>query len=193
MTMAASPFTIPRISNRSAATLPLARGPRRCRKPRARVPARQVSVMSSISIPSPAASWRIEVPQAMLSTPGWNRIGISSSWLAEPHHVEHHDRPVVGGVVGDLHAPHLLDALTCSRERERDQVIGEPGIHSRDEHDSNCLAAQPLPSARCTFRASAATGYCSTTGAEPTTLMPAARMRRTSSIASGVRLSPMAQ
>ena len=43
-----------------------------------------VSVMSSISTPRPAASCRMEVPQAMLSTPGWNRIGISSSGLPNP-------------------------------------------------------------------------------------------------------------
>ena len=36
-------------------------------------------------------------------------------------------------------------------------------------------------------------GYCSSPGDDPTTLMPAARMRMTSAIASGSRVSPMAQ
>ena len=52
---------------------------------------------------------------------------------AETQDVEHDGGAVVGGVVGDLHAAHLLDALAGSRERERDQVVGEPGIHSGDE------------------------------------------------------------
>jgi hypothetical protein len=36
-------------------------------------------------------------------------------------------------------------------------------------------------------------GYCKITGAEPTTLIPASRMRRQSAIASAVRMSPIAQ
>jgi hypothetical protein len=42
------------------------------------------SVISSTSMPSPAASCRIVVPQAIPSTPGWYSIGISSACLPNP-------------------------------------------------------------------------------------------------------------
>ena len=89
------------------------------------------SLISSTSIPRPAASWRIAVPQAMLSTPGWYSIGRSPICVAEAHHVEHHRCPVVGGVVGDLHGAHLLDALARPRQREGQQVGREPRIDTR--------------------------------------------------------------
>ncbi len=53
--------------------------------------------------------------------------------LAEAHHVEHHRGAVVGVVVDDLHAPDLLDALARPGQRERKQVVGEPGIDAVDE------------------------------------------------------------
>ena len=53
--------------------------------------------------------------------------------LAEPHDVEHDLGAVVGGVVGDLHAAHLLDALAGARERERDEVVDESGVDAGDE------------------------------------------------------------
>ena len=84
-------------------------------------------------MPRPAASWRIAVPQAMLSTPGWNSIGQVTDLVAEAHHVEHHRRAVVGGVVGDLHGADLLDALAGAGERERQQVGGEARIDAGDE------------------------------------------------------------
>ena len=52
--------------------------------------------------------------------------------LAEAHHVEHHDGAVVGGVVGNLHAPHLLDSRAGGRERQRNQVGDKTGVHSVD-------------------------------------------------------------
>ena len=53
--------------------------------------------------------------------------------LAESHHVEHHGGAVVGGVVDDLHAADLLDALTRAGQRQRKQVVGEAGIDAVDE------------------------------------------------------------
>ena len=51
----------------------------------------------------------------------------------EAHDVEHHRGAVIGGVVGDLHAPDLLEALAGARDGERDQVVGEARIHAGDE------------------------------------------------------------
>ena len=70
MTMAGLPFTIPRISNRRAATLPLGTWPAAMSKASGAGSCSTLSEMSSISMPSPAANCRMEVPQAMLSTPG---------------------------------------------------------------------------------------------------------------------------
>ena len=52
--------------------------------------------------------------------------------VAEAHHVEHHRRPVVGGVVGDLHGADLLDALARARQREGQQI----GREARDRRRS---------------------------------------------------------
>ena len=59
--------------------------------------------------------------------------GLQQHWRlvqrpTESHHVEHHGGAVIGGVVGDLHATHLFEALACARDRERDQVVGEARI-----------------------------------------------------------------
>ena len=52
--------------------------------------------------------------------------------LAEPHDVEHHDGAVVGGVVGDLHTPHLLDTPAGAREGQRDQIGDESRVDAVD-------------------------------------------------------------
>ena len=76
--------TIPRISNCSAASVPLATWPTAMSKSSGAGSRWKASVISSTSMPRPAASWRMAVPQAMLSTPGCSSIGVSSSDRPKP-------------------------------------------------------------------------------------------------------------
>ena len=84
-------------------------------------------------MPRPAASWRTTDPHARLSTPGCSSIGISSSGLPNPITSNMTVGAVVGGVVDDLHAADLLDALAGSGQRQRKQVVGETGVDAVDE------------------------------------------------------------
>ena len=52
--------------------------------------------------------------------------------LAEAEQVTHDHRLVVGGVVADLHDPHLVDALGQAGHDQRQHVVGEPGVDAVD-------------------------------------------------------------
>ena len=51
---------------------------------------------------------------------------------AESHDVEHHHGLVVGGVVEDLEAADLFDALADAGDHEREPVVGEAGVDAVD-------------------------------------------------------------
>ena len=65
--------------------------------------------------------------------PGSSSIGMLSMRLAEAHDVEDDHPLVVGVVVQDLQAAHLVDALADGRQRQRQPVVGEPGVDAVDE------------------------------------------------------------
>ncbi len=113
--------------------------------------------------------------------------------VAEAHDVEHHRRPVVGRVVGDLHGAHLLDALARSRQARRaadpSRIPGSTPVMKTVESPSRAASSM-----RSMYLSGiTAHGYCNTPSPDPTTSIPAARILRTSAIASGSRVSPIAQ
>ena len=133
MTIAGLPLTMPTISNRSAAWPPLGMWPTATSKASG-AGIRDARVLDLVDLDAEAGG-QLSDRRAPCHP---KNAGLQQHWRlierpAETHHVEHHGRTVIGGVVGDLHAPDLLDALAGARDGERDQVIGEPGIDAGDE------------------------------------------------------------
>ena len=68
--------------------------------------------------------------------------------LAEAHDVEQHLGLVVGGVVEDLHAAHLVDALADAGQHERQPVVGEAGVDAVDPQRHAALLGRGRPTPR---------------------------------------------
>jgi hypothetical protein len=61
--------------------------------------------------------------------------------LAETHRFEEHLRLIIRRIVDDLDDAHLLPVAAEAGEREREQVVAEPGIDARGEKGGAPLLA----------------------------------------------------
>ena len=110
----------------------------------------------------------------MVSMPGSSSMGVSSSGLPKPMMSNSTSSLVVGGVVEDLHAAHLFDALADAGEVQGQPVVGEARIDAVDPQ-RHAPAAAAVSHRVVHRRVTTPSGYCRYTGPLDTTLIPASQ------------------